>query len=157
MLLLAPIIPFVTDHIWIQLYAKNKRDSIHVKSFPKTEKPDKAAKKILKTGATLTEFNSMVWNAKKDQSLSLRDPIDIKVPKGLKPFEKDLKLMHNLQKARPEPKPEKPEAEPEAAKKRPTKAKSKSAKPKSTKPKPKRKKRPTKKKAPKKKPRKRKA
>ena len=145
MLLLAPIIPFVTDHIWMQLYAKSKRGSIHAKSFPKIEKPDKAAKKMQKTGATLTEFNSMVWNAKKEQGLSLRDPIDIKVPKGLKPFEKDLKLMHNLQKASPEPEPEK--AEPEAAKKKPTKAKSKSAKPKSTKPKPKRKKRPQKRKA----------
>lgn len=111
MLLVAPVTPFVTDHIWLQMYAKSKRDSIHTEAFPKTAKPDKAAKKMLKLGAALTEFNSLVWNTKKEQGLSLRDPIGIKMPKTLKPFEKDLKLMHNLVKPQSEPKPEKTKEE----------------------------------------------
>lgn len=103
-LLLAPIIPFVTEHIWLQLYVKSKRGSIHSESFPKLEKLDKKAKKMLKLTAALTEFNSKVWNTKKDRGLSLRDPIDIELPSSLKQFEKDLKNMHNLVKKQPEKK-----------------------------------------------------
>jgi len=120
MLLIAPVVPFVTDHIWLQLYAKSKRDSIHAERFPKPAKPDKAAKKMLKLGAALMEFNSHIWNTKKEQGVSLRDPIAIKLPRSLKPFERDLKLMHNLQKPekpKPEPKPEKPKPAPEKPKK----------------------------------------
>lgn len=108
MLLVAPVVPFMTDHIWLQIYAKSKRDSIHAEAFPKTTKHDKAAKKMLNLSASLTGFNSLVWNTKKEQGLSLRDPIGITMPKTLKPFEKDLKLMHNLVKPQPEPTQEKP-------------------------------------------------
>jgi valyl-tRNA synthetase len=126
MLLVAPVVPFMTDHIWLQMYAKSKRDSIHIEAFPKTAKPDKAAKKMLKLGTALTEFNSLVWNTKKEQGLSLRDPIGIKMPKTLKPFEKDLKLMHNLMKPQSESKPEKEEVP--KAKQKPKKAKKKTVK-----------------------------
>jgi valyl-tRNA synthetase len=97
-LLLAPVIPFVAEHIWLQLYAESKAGSIHSEEFPIADKPDKATKKMLELGAVLTEFNSKVWNAKKEKGMSLRDPIDIEIPKELKPFEHDLKLMHNLGK-----------------------------------------------------------
>jgi len=102
----SPIIPFATDHIWVQLYTKNKKDSIHGQKWPSLREADK---KMLKQTKKLIEFNSMVWNTKKEQSLSLRDPIDIKVPKALKPFEYDLTQMHNFGKKRIEPKPAEPE------------------------------------------------
>jgi valyl-tRNA synthetase len=44
----------------------------------------------------ITEFNSKVWNEKKSQSLSLKDPIKVEIPEILKPFKNDLKSMHNL-------------------------------------------------------------
>lgn len=98
-LLLNPIIPFVSEHIWTSLYAKKKSDSINKESFPKTVKRKKAEKNKLEAGRELMEFNSKVWNTKKEKGVSLRDSIDIKIPKKLKPFGKDLIMMHKLGKA----------------------------------------------------------
>jgi valyl-tRNA synthetase len=52
----------------------------------------------------ITDFNSLVWNKKKETTkdgkpLSLKDPIDIVVPTELGPFKDDLKAMHNLTSA----------------------------------------------------------
>ncbi|MDI6806274.1 MAG: valine--tRNA ligase [Candidatus Aenigmarchaeota archaeon] len=88
--LLAPIIPFITDHIWRSLYSKK---SIHREIFLKKVKVDK---KWAKFTEKLIDFNSQVWNEKKRRKLSLKSEIDIKVPPELQPFEKDLKAMHNL-------------------------------------------------------------
>jgi len=91
LMLLAPITPFITDYIWRELYSKK---SIHAEEFPtaewKTEPADLTEK--------LIEFNSGVWNTKKDRGLSLKDKIEMEIPVELKPFEKDLIAMHNIQK-----------------------------------------------------------
>jgi len=90
LLLLAPITPFLPDHIWRQLYSTR---SIHAEHFPKPiwPKPYKRyTKKVL-------AFNREVWKAKKDRSLALRDPIAINVPKALTQFGNDLVKMHSLQ------------------------------------------------------------
>ena len=44
----------------------------------------------------ITGFNSMVWNEKKARNLSLKSGIDFRIPDDLRPFEKDLRAMHNL-------------------------------------------------------------
>jgi valyl-tRNA synthetase len=113
-MLLAPIIPFATDQIWMDLYARSKRDSVHAEKFPEPAKLIKADKKLVETGKELMEFNSMVWNTKKEKGTSLRDPIGMKVPKKLKSFESDLKAMHNLVK--PEKKKDEKKEEPKIEK-----------------------------------------
>jgi len=87
--LLAPITPFITEHLWKILYSEN---SIHkqMQVEPENIKNDDNITK------EITEFNSKVWNEKKSQSLSLKDSIKIEIPENLKPFVKDLKSMHNL-------------------------------------------------------------
>jgi valyl-tRNA synthetase len=90
LLLLAPICPFICDEIWIQLFSNY---SIHIESFPR---PEKWNQDYLKYGKELMEFDSLVWNEKKRKGLSLKDPIEIKVPESLRPFSKDLSIMHNL-------------------------------------------------------------
>ena len=45
----------------------------------------------------LAEFNSKVWNEKKQKELSLKDSIKIDVPETLNQFKKDLIAMHNLE------------------------------------------------------------
>lgn len=120
-LLLAPIVPFVTDRIWVEMYAKSKRDSVHSESFPKAERLTKAQKKMIDTGKELMDFNSQVWNTKKERGISLRDPLGVKVPKNLKPFEDDLKLMHNL--TEPEEVKEEPKKEEKPKAGKPTKIK----------------------------------
>jgi len=44
----------------------------------------------------LINFNSKVWNIKKERGLSLKEPLQIKIPEELKIFYKDLKAMHNI-------------------------------------------------------------
>ena len=87
--LLAPITPFITEHLWKILYSN---ESIHQQkqvSVENIEEQTHITKEI-------SEFNSKVWNEKKSQNLSLKDSIKIEIPKILEPFKKDLKSMHNL-------------------------------------------------------------
>jgi valyl-tRNA synthetase len=87
--LLAPITPFITEHLWKTLYSN---ESIHQQKqvdFENIEEQTEITKAI-------SEFNSKVWNEKKSQNLSLKDSIKIDIPEILQPFKKDLKSMHNL-------------------------------------------------------------
>ncbi|MFH7880811.1 MAG: valine--tRNA ligase [Candidatus Aenigmatarchaeota archaeon] len=87
--LLAPIIPFITDYIWLNLYSKK---SIHTEKFEeKTEVED-----LTYLTPKIIEFNSFVWKIKKEKNISLKDPIEIEIPEDLKLIEKDLKAMHNI-------------------------------------------------------------
>ncbi|MCP8322824.1 MAG: valine--tRNA ligase [Candidatus Methylarchaceae archaeon HK02M2] len=89
LLLLAPIIPFFTEHVWSMLYGGA---SIHLKRFPKV----KWSKNLNKLTQKILDFNSFVWNKKKEEKLSLKNPIEVKVPEELMIFFKDLKVMHNI-------------------------------------------------------------
>jgi len=89
LLLLAPIVPFITDYIWKNLYGKN---SIHKELFPKKFK----TKDYTKLTKSIVEFNSKIWSEKKKKNISLKEPIKARIPKKLKMFSKDLKAMHNL-------------------------------------------------------------
>ncbi len=87
--LLAPITPFITEHLWNSLYSK---ESIHKQRQVESEDLE-IQSNITKE---ITEFNSKVWNDKKAQNLSLKDSIKIEIPANLDQFKKDLKSMHNL-------------------------------------------------------------
>lgn len=88
--LLAPITPFITEHLWKVLYSE---DSIHKQKQVQAENIEEEQSDITKQ---ITEFNSKVWNEKKEKNLSLKDSIDMPVPESLESFKKDLKSMHNL-------------------------------------------------------------
>lgn len=90
LLLLAPIIPFITDHLWRQLYGDK---SVHIERLPEAKWNVEACKGT----ETLTSFNSMVWNTKKERRLSLRDSIKVEIPKSLEPYLTDLKAMHRIE------------------------------------------------------------
>jgi valyl-tRNA synthetase len=87
--LLAPIIPFIADFIWLRLYGK---ESIHSQIFEEKIEVEDFSLYTSK----LMDFNSLVWKEKKRRGLTLKDKIDLEVPKDLKIFEKELKLMHNI-------------------------------------------------------------
>ncbi|MDC0168702.1 valine--tRNA ligase [Candidatus Nitrosopelagicus sp.] len=88
--LLAPITPFITEHLWQTLYSQ---DSIHKENLPNIENLDDMSEMT----QLLSEFNSKVWNEKKQKELSLKDSIKIDVPETLNQFKKDLIAMHNLE------------------------------------------------------------
>ena len=88
--LLAPITPFITEHLWQILYSK---DSIHKEKLPELEKVED----MTDMTQSIVEFNSKVWNEKKQNNLSLKDSIKIEIPENLNQFKKDLVAMHNLE------------------------------------------------------------
>ena len=88
--LLAPITPFITEHLWLTLYSEN---SIHKEQLPKIENIED----MTNMTQTIVEFNSKVWNEKKQNNLSLKDSIRIEIPENLNQFKKDLIAMHNLE------------------------------------------------------------
>ena len=87
--LLAPITPFITEHLWQTLYSE---DSIHKEKIPEVENVEDFSQFT----QNVIEFNSKVWNDKKERNLSLKDSIEINVPENLQGFKKDLVAMHNL-------------------------------------------------------------
>jgi len=87
--LLAPITPFITDFLWQTLYSDK---SIHTDQQVKEESNED----LTKHTQAISEFNSKVWNTKKEKGLSLKDSIKIEIPKELDIFKKDLVAMHNL-------------------------------------------------------------
>ena len=91
LLLLAPIAPYLTDHVWRKLYGTQ---SIHLEAFPKPERFEVSEK----VSQSILEFNAQVWKTKKDKGLALKDPIVARIPASLKHFEKDLVRMHHITK-----------------------------------------------------------
>jgi valyl-tRNA synthetase len=89
LLLASPIIPFITDQLWRSLYSEK---SIHKETFPE---PSWSTEMSSYT-KQISEFNSLVWNSKKEKSMSLKDPISINIPNELELFRKDLVAMHSI-------------------------------------------------------------
>jgi valyl-tRNA synthetase len=89
LLLLAPIIPFMSDHVWRQLYSKH---SIHIEKFSKPE----WSKAHSRYTEQLLTFNREVWKIKEEKKLALRDSLEMNIPKQLNPFLADLVKMHSL-------------------------------------------------------------
>ena len=88
--LLAPITPFITEHLWQTLYSD---ESIHKQKQAETE----SCEDLTHFTKEITDFNSKVWNEKKSKGLSLKDSIQIPIPDNLSAFAKDFASMHNLQ------------------------------------------------------------
>ena len=89
--LLAPITPFITDHLWRTLYSDK---SIHIQKQAQPESPED----YTHLTKEISEFNSKVWNQKKENGLSLKDSISMEIPEKLFSFAKDFSSMHNLTK-----------------------------------------------------------
>ena len=87
--LLAPITPFITEHLWQTLYSD---ESIHKQIQAQPESPED----YTSFTKEITEFNSKVWNEKKSKGLSLKDSISVAIPENLSAFSKDFASMHNL-------------------------------------------------------------
>ena len=105
---LAPITPFITEHLWLSLYSDQ---SIHKEGLPDADdcimqinneqeiqliSADEMVE-LQDMTVPIFEFNSKVWNEKKQNNLSLKDSIKIDIPENLNQFKKDLIAMHNLE------------------------------------------------------------
>lgn len=91
LILLAPIAPFMADHIYREVYKK----SVHKQRFPKIRKKFKVSFKT----QDVIGLNSKIWKMKKEKGVSLRSEIDnLAIPKRLKCIEQDIKSAHNIKK-----------------------------------------------------------
>jgi len=88
--LLAPITPYITDFLWQTLYSDK---SIHTEQQTKEESNED----LTQHTQAISDFNSKVWNEKKEKGLHLPDSIKIDIPKELEIFRKDLVAMHHLE------------------------------------------------------------
>ncbi len=87
---LAPIMPFVTEHVWLSAYGP---ESVHVQQFPKAPEHDK---RLLELTPKIIGLNGSVWKSKKDKGVSMKEPLSkLEIPKELEPMARDLKAMHN--------------------------------------------------------------
>jgi valyl-tRNA synthetase len=96
LLLLAPLTPFISEELWTKMYSEK---SVHHQQLPEIKEDSEFAKHT----KAITDFNSLVWNKKKEtistetgKPLSLKDPIEMAVPDELLQFASDLTAMHNL-------------------------------------------------------------
>ncbi len=88
--MLYPVIPFITYKIYKEIYGKN----ICLEKFPEKIGVESKIKAGLEE---VSQFNSKVWNMKKEKGVSLKEGIsNIEIPENLRFMEKDLREMHNL-------------------------------------------------------------
>jgi valyl-tRNA synthetase len=105
---MTPVIPFIVEELWTKMYSSETTTTIYRQAVFRKEEGLKEVveqkdAEMTKYTKAIIDFNSMVWNKKKEtisketgKPLSLKDPIDIPVPPELEQFEQDLKAMHNL-------------------------------------------------------------
>ncbi|MEA3229519.1 MAG: class I tRNA ligase family protein, partial [archaeon] len=91
--LTAPVIPFVTSKIYMEL----KGNDIHKDNFPTVRVIRKTAFGTL----DIVALNSAIWKAKKDAGVSLKGGVsEVVMPSVFKDVEKEVALTHNIGKVK---------------------------------------------------------
>jgi valyl-tRNA synthetase len=95
--LLAPVIPFITEALWLELYSK---ESIHAQSFPEENPAWKSG--LVELLPKFIEFNNAIWRYKKSEGLALSQELTVPIyaPIELKLLIEDLKAMHRTKRLR---------------------------------------------------------
>ena len=95
-----PVCPFFTHHISETLY---NRSAVDIDAFPQTADASVAlgtedGDHLRKISTLLQAFNGDTWNTKKEQGISLNQPIaGLEIPEGLAEFTAILTRMHHLE------------------------------------------------------------
>ena len=95
----SPVCPFFAHHISSTVYGSS---AVDVDAFPQSPLPEVAfgtdeGARLCGLSTSLQEFNGQTWAAKKEQGISLNQPIEgVHVPEELTEFASTLKRMHQL-------------------------------------------------------------
>jgi valyl-tRNA synthetase len=102
LLLLAPVMPFVTDYIWRRLY---KASSIHIETLPERIPLPEESSLLEKLFDLVMSVNSGIWRFKKERNIRFSEPLKatLHLPPELKPFAKDIANLHKISKVLFEP------------------------------------------------------
>jgi valyl-tRNA synthetase len=91
--MLSPIMPFVTDAIYRELYG----ESVHVQKFP--EPDEEFVEASTRLAESIVEANSAIWSYKKKRNMRLSEPLKTKVflPSILEEALKEIVDLHKLE------------------------------------------------------------
>ena len=95
-----PVCPFFTHHISESIYGKS---AVEVHSFPAPAEPSvylgtEEGDRLRNLSAAVQTFNGETWNSKKEQGISLNQPVSgIEIPEELLGFTAILTRMHHLE------------------------------------------------------------
>ena len=95
----SPVCPFFAHHISSTVYGAS---AVDVDAFPDSPLPEVAfgtdeGARLCGLSTSLQEFNGQTWAAKKEQGISLNQPIEgVQVPDELSEFAATLTRMHQL-------------------------------------------------------------
>jgi len=92
--LLAPIVPFITEAIWLEIYSK---ESIHLQRFPQRESQWES--EMANLLQMFMDFNNIIWRYKKSRGIALSQSLPVQrvyAPVELEPLKDDLKAMHRI-------------------------------------------------------------
>ncbi len=91
---LAPMTPFITDKIYRELYDKK---GVHRQPYPTIN--DEWESPLCEFTALVMQTNGAFWKFKRENNLSLRHGLpEAFVPESLRPWAKDIKAMHGIEK-----------------------------------------------------------
>jgi valyl-tRNA synthetase len=93
LVMLSPIMPFVTDDIHRRLYG----DSVHKQAFPKVEMDRESRERYASIARKIIEVNKAVWAYKRKNNIRIREGIGdavILVPQLLERAARDLEALH---------------------------------------------------------------
>uniref|UniRef100_A0A7C2VDL1 Valine--tRNA ligase n=1 Tax=Ignisphaera aggregans TaxID=334771 RepID=A0A7C2VDL1_9CREN len=93
LLMLAPIMPFVTDYIWRKVFADR---SIHLESMPEPNVEWNAG--YAKVLDKVIEINSAIWRYKKQNNMKLSEPLNavLYIASDVAVAAKDLQYLHKI-------------------------------------------------------------
>ena len=100
MTMFTPVCPFFTHHISSTIYGAS---AVDVDAFPSQPYPSVASgtargDELRALSATIQTFNGDTWSHKKEQGISLNQPVSgVEIPKELEPFTAILTRMHHLE------------------------------------------------------------
>ncbi|MEM1594557.1 MAG: valine--tRNA ligase [Ignisphaera sp.] len=97
LLLLAPIMPFVTDYIWRNMY---RETSIHLEMLPSKVALPENAENISKLFDLVMNINSAIWKYKKESNIRFSEELKatLYIPKELEIFAKEIRNLHKVSK-----------------------------------------------------------
>ena len=94
----SPICPFFSHHISTSIYRTSATDVRQFPASPKDELNGEEGDRLRGLTDSIKEFNSHIWNTKKENGISLKDPIQgIAIPENLIEFSATLTRMHSLE------------------------------------------------------------
>ena len=95
LIVLSPIMPFITDMAYRRLYG----ESVHRQRYPEPSMGEEERRRLAETARKLVEVNKAVWNLKREKGLRFSDKLEgykLLVPRELEGAIPDIEALHKV-------------------------------------------------------------